>query len=817
MRPVKLKEPASTRILSTREQIILLEASKLHGCRFPPWKNPPEASEFEQGEDRLLFIDEDAVSRLSETQLAIFDDWKRPDQVLPAGSEQQPEMRPSIDTAMNAIEKVNLVQDVTCDCSVVASLCAEVARAERGHSTHDQILSSIFHPYDHTLQQPIRSKNGKYVFRLYFNGCWRKVTIDDRLPASNGSRALHVLDRNNPSLLWPALVEKAYLKIRGGYDFPGSNSGSDLWILSGWIPEQVGSTSSAIVGKSLRAERTADLGGDSDDVDREALWLRIMKAFNYGDVLLTLGTGKTSELEESVTGLPGEHDYAVIDLEERSGKCFFLIKNPWSEGAGWTSGVRSIVEDDTVDHGDQVSKSVSRKEIGAKQLKTEPGTFWMNIHEVFQQFESLYLNWNPGLFFYREDVHFAWDIARTNGLWASFGNNPQYRVYSKAGGTVWLLLNRHFTSSHQATSDADKNSRTPSATDTGFTSLYAFQNGGDKVYLTDGFIVRAPYVDSPNILLKIEMPATVPYTVVISGQELHRSSHSFTLSAFSLKPLTISEAHDRHQCHTVQTGTWTPTTAGGNASSPNYFKNPQYSIKLPQSSDVSLLLELHSGEFPVHVKLIWSDGKPVRVIGARDIVGDSGEYRKGHAFAQICNVPAGSYTIVCSTFEQGQLGKFTLQIGSMAKCMVQRIFAWPAGLFVSRPKTAFFVGDIDRLWAPLQCPRLARLSVVAQPHDMAGTKDDGVKSNIVPFRLSLEIGHGLMKQVLASSVNDDFSNGYYGTQISDVDIQPSMYPQAGVRLVVERTGPLDPGDQEGVDVEIYSNAKIEIGSWLGYT
>lgn len=102
-----------------------------------------------------------------------------------------------------------------------------------------QLLSSIFHPYDRVRQQPKTSENGKYIFRLYFNGCWRKVVIDDRLPSSKGTRTLYVMDRNQPSLLWPALVEKAYLKTRGGYDFPGSNSGSDLWILTGWIPEQV--------------------------------------------------------------------------------------------------------------------------------------------------------------------------------------------------------------------------------------------------------------------------------------------------------------------------------------------------------------------------------------------------------------------------------------------------------------------------------------------------------------------------------------------------------------------------------------------------
>jgi calpain-7 len=63
--------------------------------------------------------------------------------------------------------------------------------------------------------------------------------IDDRLPVSNTHRLLHVIDRRNSALLWPALLEKAYLKVRGGYDFPGSNSCNDLWTLTGWIPEQI--------------------------------------------------------------------------------------------------------------------------------------------------------------------------------------------------------------------------------------------------------------------------------------------------------------------------------------------------------------------------------------------------------------------------------------------------------------------------------------------------------------------------------------------------------------------------------------------------
>jgi calpain-7 len=83
------------------------------------------------------------------------------------------------------------------------------------------------------------SRSGRYIFRFHFNGCFRKVVIDNRLPGSTPSRTLHVIDRQNPGLLWPALLEKAYLKMRGGYDFPGSNSGTDLYVLTGWIPEQI--------------------------------------------------------------------------------------------------------------------------------------------------------------------------------------------------------------------------------------------------------------------------------------------------------------------------------------------------------------------------------------------------------------------------------------------------------------------------------------------------------------------------------------------------------------------------------------------------
>jgi calpain-7 len=222
--PRQLKHPSSAASLrTTREKIILLQGSKLNGCVFPEWTSDPGVEEFFTPER----YQDDTNYYFSEAQEEVFAGWQRP---LSTKTPSPP----------TASIQVDLVQDLTSDCSVVASLCAGSARAERlrrvhpGYST--RLMASVMFPF---LAAGDMSNNGKYVFKFNFNGCFRKVVIDDRLPTSKTERMLHVFDRGNRDMFWPALLEKAYLKVRGGYNFPGSNSGTDLWVLSGWIPEQI--------------------------------------------------------------------------------------------------------------------------------------------------------------------------------------------------------------------------------------------------------------------------------------------------------------------------------------------------------------------------------------------------------------------------------------------------------------------------------------------------------------------------------------------------------------------------------------------------
>ena len=125
--------PVSMRKLTTRENIIMLEGSKLNGFVFKPWDRPPLQDEFalEHGEEP--FIDSKPLP-LSQAQLEAFGGWKRPKDALALIEIVKDGHSLPNDPTMAFPAKVDLVQDLTSDCSVVASLCAGTSRVERGHA-----------------------------------------------------------------------------------------------------------------------------------------------------------------------------------------------------------------------------------------------------------------------------------------------------------------------------------------------------------------------------------------------------------------------------------------------------------------------------------------------------------------------------------------------------------------------------------------------------------------------------------------------------------------------------------------------------------
>ena len=519
-----------------------------------------------------------------------------------------------------------------------------------------------------------------------------------------------------------------------------------------------------------------------------------------------MGTGKLARIEEEGLGLAGEHDYAVIDMKEIGDQRLFLVKNPWLDGTTWKG---RLVGDDlyeTTKTATGFGAAPETEDTLSKSNSPMPGTFWMDLNNVFQSFESIYLNWNPGLFSFQQDIHFTWDLSVSTSPAGCFRQNPQYAVKSSNGGTAWVLLSKHFQDGSLKMVDKSGESLEREDFEPGFVSLYAFNNDGKVVYLSDGALVRSPYVDSPNTLLRMELPPGSAYTIVVSQQALAHSNHNFSLSVLSLKPVDLMPASEKYGHCTTYEGAWTFSTSGGNASCSSYQTNPQFSTQLAKGSDIALLLETTAEDLAVHVKLVWANGKRATNATTRDIVGDSGEYRRGCALAELRSIDAGTYTIICSTFEPGQLGKFKLHVSTTAPCFVKPLPVEEAGRLVTRLPLATFSPGVDRLLAPLTTRRITRLRMLATHR----STQPGARS---PLKFALELGQGPNKQVLVVSCNDEFSGDHTGVRTQDIDVLPRMCSSGGVWVVLERMGGSGRMNVECVLVELLSDVPVEVGAW----
>lgn len=523
----------------------------------------------------------------------------------------------------------------------------------------------------------------------------------------------------------------------------------------------------------------------SEDVVPQAFWKRIFNAFNYGDVLITLGTDKLTNKEENVLGLASEHAYAIIDMQELDDRQLMLIKNPWSKGGTWTG---------FIDHSNPSTRSQPKF-----NEALPPGFFWMDLYNVISYFHTVYLNWNPGLFRYRRDCHFPWDPS-DRGVPASLTKNPQFSIRAVDGGMVFLVLTRHFQ-------DSDPSQR--GVTKHGYINLSAYASS-HRLTVRKRSLLQSGYVDAPSVLLKLELLPNTSYVIVVSEQDLANEKMNFSLSAFSLhKLLDFCPAPEEYPYSVQIRGSWNERSAGGNASTSEYRQNPQFALVVPDSSDLSILLETADQDVAVHAKLVWANGQRIPPqIAASDVYGDSGEYTRGTSLAIIAQVLPGTYTIVCSTFEKGQLGEFSLRVSSKSsQCGLKAIAREGAGMLVKTLPLAYFRPGIDRLLAPLTVSRNSRLRFTMRNNSSAARVAHS------PIRLALEFAQGPNKRELLTSGDFVFESQL---QTPEIDITPAMCSTdgPGVWLVIERAGGSTVSGSEEIQIDVLSYIPgVSVAAW----
>ena len=215
---------------------------------------------------------------LSSKQRQRIKDWCRPDEYI-----ANPKM-------VELVDCYSVKQTVVSDCSFVASI-AIAAQYEKRFKK--KLITSLIYPQN-KAGDPVYNPCGKYMVKLNMNGVNRKIIVDDFLPVGSYNELLCSYS-SNKSELWISLLEKAYMKVMGGYDFPGSNSNIDLFALTGWIPERV----------SIRA--------NDPSWDATSTFRNLATRLQAGQCLATVATGQLSDAVADRAGLVTTHAYAVLD------------------------------------------------------------------------------------------------------------------------------------------------------------------------------------------------------------------------------------------------------------------------------------------------------------------------------------------------------------------------------------------------------------------------------------------------------------------------------------------------------------------------
>ncbi|KAI0359564.1 cysteine proteinase, partial [Trametes cingulata] len=545
----------------------------------------------------------------------------------------------------------DVVQDVVTDCSVCGAIAVCVDHHRRFGS---KIIMDQLYPQPHGSEASGK-ESSEYHFRILYNGAYRRVSIDSLLPVRPNGR-LMCMSTGDKRLLWPSLVEKAYMKLAGGYDFLGSYllTCHVRSALASWIPEHV----------DIR----------SSDFQPEKTWSRVAEGYELGHCVLTVGTGeRLHEFDFPMPLLPA-HCYAVIGLHNGDHRRVTIF-DPW---------VHCQVADEQDDRASAVQRSTGVVDIS-----------WDELCNIF---DGIYLSWNPELFKHQIVFHGFVHFRRNsiaNSLPASHFRG-QLKVDSHGGdrsdASVWVQLTRHVRS-HRSSAE--------------YVSLSVQSGSGISPSDGEDMLARkGQYTNSPHVLVRTSMLPDELLTFVAS-YEGDRQDVGFTITAYSDSKIAWvhGPAKPRYSKDVSIEGAFTHKSAGGNHTYPSYYLNPQYHIRIHPAADrnrqtsrnskTELTLSLRTDrQTPANLTLAWSQGERINELGHNDLALSSGPYTYGYALAA-GRVPrkSGDYTLIVSAFEPRHLGKFDLRVESSERFDIVPIPQEGAGMFCKTIKGDWYCRD----------------------------------------------------------------------------------------------------------------------------
>lgn len=288
-------------------------------------------------------------------------------------------------------------------------------------ATRDDLLRVCF----------VATKNwtrGIYTLKIYKEGQWRYVHIDDRIPCSRRGTPLYVRCQNSNET-WALLLEKAYAKLHLSYEN----------LAHGWLDYALRDLTGGLTTKMQLSEDDGSL-------------FHVLKAAKDQDSLIGAIYNPTAGalLQLSSTGIERDRDLGIL-----MGRAYGVLRMIEVRAAAVAGASLSDSDDDDGDE-DVLQLVQLRDPWGLMQWRgrwspndvlwadypaahkqvapfAEPRTFWMCWQDFRQQFNQVTVC---------ACAPHGWDIKRIKGRWSnsdpvshpggcpnysSFASNPQHR------------------------------------------------------------------------------------------------------------------------------------------------------------------------------------------------------------------------------------------------------------------------------------------------------------------------------------------------------------------------------------------------------
>lgn len=618
--PSPMRSPTASKEskYSAEEKAVLGRTSVINGREYVPFMSVDLNEKFTFP---IPYTDKHGMLDLAPKQKAKLVRWARPSEFM------------SKPTMIQVVDCYSVKQTVVSDCSFVASIAISAQHEKRFGK---KLITCIIYPQN-SKGEPVYNPSGKYMIKLRINGVPRKVVLDDYLPLGQHNEPLCSYSSNRNEL-WISLLEKAYMKVMGGYDFPGSNSNIDLYVLTGWIPERV----------SIRPE--------GDVFDREGTFKKLFQRFHQGDVLVTLATGEMTQAEADRAGLVPTHAYALLDIRQVDGLQLFLLKNPWSH-LRWKG---NYSERDERHWTPKLKKALNYDPLDAQNF--DNGVFWIDFDSLCKFFDVIYMNWKPDLFRYTFVTHQTWNSALGPAKdMYDISNNPQYTLELQGDeGALWILLSRHITD----IADFKNNKE--------YITVLLYKNQGKRVYNPYD---PPPYIDgmrinSPHYLCKTVITPDTPKKLTLIVSQFNKTTHiHYTLRVYSTIPFTLNKISNPYKYEREFVSKWEGKSAGGcDNYRETYPFNPKFECNIEKKT--AILIELKGPRdyqigFGVKCEKLNFEGESPLIFKKKH----SGTYKHGYAVLELELLP-GIYSIIPTTFKPGQEAPFFLQLKSSSpiKC-----------------------------------------------------------------------------------------------------------------------------------------------------